>query len=544
LAPAMAESAWVMSTSPTDADDRLDHAAQSFPCAKDQGLLSALASVPDCAFPGGAGHSAGRKRDDTECAQTIVYSPVTEPHGQRLRNQSPQRGLSAASVTVSNCGYVRTPMLRRRRHGSARARKLLVAGAIWATAAGCVAVVIWFLVGDSDLAGLPQPAPRSALPAALPPELGALATASEAPRMAAPQPAAPLQPTAQQEAQQADSTIESPLAPTSTAGTPEAPWLAIRRLSPISRPEPPTIARPRPITAPEPQSIAMPSLTPIKKIEPPPTTAPLRRSTATSDATPIAPQPTPTPTPQPRAIAMAESTWIARLGPALESPRINQAAPRLGKAAGRDGLLFKDSDVRYLSRAELETLSADQLHIARNEIFARRGRFFKDDALRAYFLQFAWYRPHASEVPLSPVEYANVGLIQSVEEANLGSAQSSEARVAASRGIAGPLPAQTQAENGNPFADPGRRYLTPEELQGLSADQLAIVRNQIFARRGRYFKDDWLRAYFSQFPWYQPYAWEVPLSPLEQANVKLVQSVEQTAAAARPASRTGRGPPM
>ena len=235
---------------------------------------------------------------------------------------------------------------------------------------------------------------------------------------------------------------------------------------------------------------------------------------------------------------------MTRLGPALESARINQAGPHLGKAADRAGLLFKDSNVRYLSPAELQMLSADQLHIARNEIFARRGRFFKDDALRAYFLQFAWYRPHAWEVPLSPVEQTNVAVIQSVEEANLDSAWSSEALVAASRGIASPLPAQTKAENGDPFADPSRRYLTPEELQGLSTDQLAIVRNQIFARRGRYFKEDWLRAYFSQFPWYRPYAWEVPLSPLEQANVKLVQSFEQAAAAVRPASRTGRGPPM
>jgi YARHG domain len=542
LAPAMAESTWVMSTSPTNADDRLDHAAQSddpaqsFPCVKDQGLPSAVASAPDCPFPGAtAGRSGDRKSDDAESAQTTVYIPVTEPQVQRLRNQPPPRRLSPASVTVmSNHGYVGTPMLRRRRHGLARARKLLVASTIAATLAGCVAVEIWLLVADSDLADVPQPASRSALPAALSPKLGAVTTASEAARVASRQSAAALQPTAQQEGEPADSTIGAPLAQTSTAGTPQAPWL-----------EPPAVARPQPITALEPQSVAMSSSAPIEKIEPPSATAPQPRSAATSDATPIArsqPAPTPTPQPQPRAIAMAESTWIGRLGPALESPPINQAAPRLGKAAPRVSLLFKDSDVRYLSRAELETLSADQLHIARNEIFARRGRFFKDDALRAYFLQFPWYRPHAWEVPLSPVEYANVALIQSVEEANLGSA--SEARVAASRGIAGPLPAQTQAENGDPFADPGRRHLTPEQLQGLSADQLAIVRNQIFARRGRYFKDDWLRTYFSQFPWYRPYAWEVPLSPLEQANVKLVQSLEETAAPARPAWRTGRGPPM
>src|SRR5262249_40505442 len=156
---------------------------------------------------------------------------------------------------------------------------------------------------------------------------------------------------------------------------------------------------------------------------------------------------------------------------------------------------------------------------------ARRGRYFKDDGLRAYFEQFPWYQPHVWDVPLTPVEKANVDLIASIE-----------VPVAASRGITGPVPAQTNTESSFAPADPSRRYLTPEELQGLSADQLVIVRNEIFARRGRYFKDDALRTYFSQFPWYQPYAWDVPLSPIEQANVKLVQSLEQTAPASKPAA--------
>jgi YARHG domain-containing protein len=225
------------------------------------------------------------------------------------------------------------------------------------------------------------------------------------------------------------------------------------------------------------------------------------------------------------------------MGPPLESRRTSPTPPHIGKVADRAGFLFADSNLRYLARAELETLSADQLHVARNEIFARRGRFFKDDALRAYFSQFPWYRPHAWDIALSPVEQANVALLQSVEQANVGLAQLSEAPVAASRGITGPPPAQTNAESGAPFADPGRRYLTPEELQGLSADQLAVVRNEIFARKGRYFKDDWLRTYFSQFPWYQPHAWDVPLSPVEQANVKLVQTLEQNAPAPRQALR-------
>jgi hypothetical protein len=72
--------------------------------------------------------------------------------------------------------------------------------------------------------------------------------------------------------------------------------------------------------------------------------------------------------------------------------------------------------------------------------------------------------------------------------------------------------------------------LTREELQGLSIDQLVIARNEIFARKGRYFKEEALRDYFAQFAWYQPHTWDVALSLLEQANVELIQSVEQSLA--------------
>jgi hypothetical protein len=77
------------------------------------------------------------------------------------------------------------------------------------------------------------------------------------------------------------------------------------------------------------------------------------------------------------------------------------------------------------------------------------------------------------------------------------------------------------------FADSGIRYLTIGELLELPADRLLIARNEIFARKGLYFRGDALRAYFAQFPWYRPYAWEVPLSPIEQANVDLIWSFEE-----------------
>jgi hypothetical protein len=77
--------------------------------------------------------------------------------------------------------------------------------------------------------------------------------------------------------------------------------------------------------------------------------------------------------------------------------------------------LFADSDTRYLTYDELAGLSTAQLRIARNEIFARKGRFMKDDALRAYFEQFSWYAPFTWDVQLNAVEKENVALIQSLE---------------------------------------------------------------------------------------------------------------------------------
>jgi hypothetical protein len=77
------------------------------------------------------------------------------------------------------------------------------------------------------------------------------------------------------------------------------------------------------------------------------------------------------------------------------------------------------------------------------------------------------------------------------------------------------------------FPDSNRRRLTAGDLQGLSLEQLRFARNEIFARKGRYFKDESLKAHFSQFSWYQPDRWDVPLNGVEQANVTLIQSMEK-----------------
>lgn len=55
--------------------------------------------------------------------------------------------------------------------------------------------------------------------------------------------------------------------------------------------------------------------------------------------------------------------------------------------------VIPDSDVRYITYEELDRLSPDELLLARNEIYARRGRKFNDEALNAYFSSKSWYHP-------------------------------------------------------------------------------------------------------------------------------------------------------
>lgn len=52
------------------------------------------------------------------------------------------------------------------------------------------------------------------------------------------------------------------------------------------------------------------------------------------------------------------------------------------------------------------------------------------------------------------------------------------------------------------------RYLTMEELAGLTAEECRIARNELFARHGRLFKDEELQAYFDSCDWY--YGWVMP----------------------------------
>lgn len=95
-----------------------------------------------------------------------------------------------------------------------------------------------------------------------------------------------------------------------------------------------------------------------------------------------------------------------------------------------------------------------------------------------------------------------------------------------------PSPAPTakpQSEYILPESD--TRYLTAEDLAGLSHEQLCLARNEIFARHGRIFTTPQLAAYFQGKSWYQGRVSaadfkESVFNAYERANISFITDYE------------------
>lgn len=83
-----------------------------------------------------------------------------------------------------------------------------------------------------------------------------------------------------------------------------------------------------------------------------------------------------------------------------------------------DAYVLPESNEKGLSADELRDLGEDRLRIARNEIYARYGRSFQDEALAQYFQKKAWYCQSETidDTVLSETELANRDLILQAEQ--------------------------------------------------------------------------------------------------------------------------------
>ncbi len=82
--------------------------------------------------------------------------------------------------------------------------------------------------------------------------------------------------------------------------------------------------------------------------------------------------------------------WECRV--LTEEAQLRLELSRLSAASESDlEYLLADSDSRYLTEDDLAGFTAEQCRLARNEIYARHGRRFKDPALQRYFDSLSWY---------------------------------------------------------------------------------------------------------------------------------------------------------
>ena len=101
-------------------------------------------------------------------------------------------------------------------------------------------------------------------------------------------------------------------------------------------------------------------------------------------------------------------TWFKNyMNPDRENKFAKEFAVKLTESAGQaqtaqtDGVHYSfdgdyvipDSDSRYITEEDLSSLSADEILLARNEIYAKHGRIFNNAALDEYFRSKSWYQP-------------------------------------------------------------------------------------------------------------------------------------------------------
>lgn len=72
------------------------------------------------------------------------------------------------------------------------------------------------------------------------------------------------------------------------------------------------------------------------------------------------------------------------------------------------------------------------------------------------------------------------------------------------------------------------REMTYDDVEGKSAEELRLMRNYIFARRGYIFESEDLKEYFERFSWYVPLYYDVTprLSDIEKYNVNIIKEWE------------------
>ncbi len=159
---------------------------------------------------------------------------------------------------------------------------------------------------------------------------------------------------------------------------------------------------------------------------------------------------------------------------------------------------------RTVTDQMLRGLSLHELRLLRNEVYARHGRMFKAEWLQQYFFSQPWYAPDENfkDEELSGNDKLNVETIVKYEN--------------------------------KIHQDLSTSPITRALLEGLFLEDASQMRQEIYARHGKVFKEPWLQKYFSSFDWYKadPTFTDASLTEVEKKNIATIAAYEKRAVTA------------
>jgi len=159
---------------------------------------------------------------------------------------------------------------------------------------------------------------------------------------------------------------------------------------------------------------------------------------------------------------------------------------------------------KLITEQMLRGLSLHELRLLRNEVYARHGRIFRTDWLSQYFFSQPWYDPKEDfkDEEISGNDKTNIETIVKYE---------------------------TMVHD-----QISRKPITRALLEGLFLEDVKKMREEIYARHGKVFKDPWTQKYFASLDWYKPnpnYS-DASLSAVEKSNLVVIAGYEKKAATA------------
>ena len=159
---------------------------------------------------------------------------------------------------------------------------------------------------------------------------------------------------------------------------------------------------------------------------------------------------------------------------------------------------------KLIAETMLRGLSLHELRLLRNEVYARHGRIFKTMWIQQYFGGQSWYDPKEDfkDEEISGSDRTNIETIVAYE---------------------------------NKLHDQiSKKPITPALLTGLFVEDVRKMRDEIYARHGKVFKDPWTQKYFASFDWYKanPVYSDASLTPVEKRNLMVIVAYEKKAVSA------------